>query len=171
MSEQSEDRSQFLTFRLAEVRYALPVGRVEEVLENQRVTRVPRAPEVFRGIVNVRGRVIPVMDLRRRFDLDAVEIDSETRFIVMTVHMTDEEISIAAIADAVEGVVAIDPASIDPPPKIGSSSSVGLQAAGEAVSGISKADDSILLILDPDKVLTLEYLHAGYEELRRRNGG
>ena len=187
MADKTE-QSEYLVFFLGNVRYALPVGRVEEVLEIDRITRVPRAPEMLRGIVNVRGRVVPVMDLHSRFDVsegpvseeadsqNAVSEDAdpahdsagntarESRYIVVTVRLGDEDVSLAATTDGVEGVVAIDPDQIDPPPKVGAGSGAG--EAGEAVAGICRADEGILLILDPDRILTADYLAAAYNNLR-----
>ncbi len=161
------EQSEYLVFFLENVRYALPVERVEEVLEIDRITRVPRAPEMLRGIVNVRGRVVPVMDMHARFGISSIQGPkeaAESRYIVVTIRLGDEHVSLAATTDGVDGVIALDKRQIDPPPRVGAG---GMAAgAGEAVAGICRADENIILVLDPDEILTAEYLSAAYDHLR-----
>ncbi|NBC29269.1 MAG: chemotaxis protein CheW, partial [Spirochaetes bacterium] len=104
----STTAEKYLTFSVGDERYGVKVTQVEEVLEYQRITRVPRCPAFLLGVINVRGRLIPVMDMRLRLGLEQSEVAVETRIVVMTVAYGDEELSIGALVDSVHGVVDIE---------------------------------------------------------------
>ncbi|MFP4484350.1 MAG: chemotaxis protein CheW [Spirochaetaceae bacterium] len=149
----------YLTFSVADERYGVPVTRVEEVLEYQPITVVPRCPSFLLGVINVRGRLIPVMDLRRRLGLEDAEITVETRIVVMTMQFGEEDLSVGAVTDRVEGVIDIEDECIEPPPRIG--------ASGEDVglSGTARTEDAIFLLLDVNRLVTPEYLDAEFDAL------
>lgn len=150
----------YLTFGVGSERYAIPVTKVEEVLELQPITKVPRCPVFLLGIVNVRGRLIPVMDMRLRLGLAAAEAGVETRIVVMTMQYGEEELSVGALTDQVHGVVDIEAEQIEAPPRFaGGREDVGL-------SGTARMDDGIFLLLDVDRILSPEYLDAEFNALQ-----
>ncbi|MDY7028790.1 MAG: chemotaxis protein CheW, partial [Spirochaetota bacterium] len=102
MSSAEGDRTnQYLTFSLSDELYALEVSKVKEVLEYQSITRVPKTPEFMRGVINVRGGIVPVIDLRLKFNLPATERTVDTCIIVLEINLNDETITVGMIADNV----------------------------------------------------------------------
>ena len=160
----STTAEKYLTFSVGNERYGVKVTQVEEVLEHQRITRVPRCPAFLLGVINVRGRLIPVMDMRLRLGLEQSEVAVETRIVVMTVLYGDEELSIGALVDGVHGVVDIEADRIEPPPRVGSS------AEDIGLSGTARTDEAIFLLLDVNRLITPEYLELEFERLDSARG-
>ena len=146
------ETERYLSFRLGEEMFALNVLQVLEVLDMCPITKVPRAPEFMRGIINVRGSVIPVLDLRMKFGMAQAEETLDTRIIVMQIVMDGDLIMVGAIADAVHEVLEIEPEMIEPAPKIGS------RWQTEFIKGIGKRDESFIIILDIDSVFSTHEL-------------
>lgn len=154
MSTIDGDRTnQYLTFTLAEQWYAIDVSMVKEVLEYQTITRVPKTPSFMRGVINVRGGVVPVVDMREKFELPISEPTVDTCIVVLEVSVDEETIVIGTIADVVEEVVEILPENIEPTP------SIGTKLDTEFIEGIGKMDDKFIIILDIDKIFTTEEIH------------
>jgi purine-binding chemotaxis protein CheW len=145
--------NQYLTFTLADEWYAIEVSMIKEVLEYQTITRVPKTPSFMRGVINVRGGVVPVVDLREKFDLPIREPTVDTCIVVLEVSVDDETIVIGTIADVVEEVVEILPENIEPTPKIGT------KLDTEFIEGIGKMDEKFIVILDINKIFTTEEIH------------
>ena len=141
---------QYLTFQLDREWYGIEVSRIEEVLEYQPITRVPKMPESMRGVINVRGNIVPVVDLRQKFGLAISEVTVDTCIIVLEVAAEGETIRIGTIADTVEEVVEIAPEHIEPTPKIGTKMDT------YSIEGIGKLDAKFVVILDTDKIFTTE---------------
>lgn len=155
----STTAEKYLTFSVGNERYGVKVTQVEEVLEYQKITRVPRCPAFLLGVINVRGRLIPVMDMRLRLGLEQAEVGVESRIVVMTVAYGDEELSIGALIDSVHGVVDIEAERIEPPPRVGSSTEdIGL-------SGTARTDEAIFLLLDVNRLITPDYLELEFNRL------
>src|SRR5215470_18403298 len=112
---------QYLTFKLGDEIYALDVATVRELLDFTTVTRIPRTPEFMRGVINLRGSVVPVVDLRLAFGMTATEKTVNTCIIVMEVRLQNETAIMGALADSVEEVVDLEPEQIEPAPNIGTS--------------------------------------------------
>jgi purine-binding chemotaxis protein CheW len=161
----SATAEKYLTFRVADEAYGVPVTRVEEVLEHHTVTRVPRCPEFLLGIINVRGRLIPVMDLRRRLGMEAAGVTVDTRTIVLTLSYGEEELSIGARTDQVQGVIDLEPEQIEAPPRLGA----GREDIG--LAGTARTDDGICLLLDVDRLLTPAYLDEQFDLLQENRSG
>ena len=142
--------NQYLTFTLDEEWYAIEVSKIKEVLEYQTITRVPKTPQFMCGVINVRGGVVPVVDLREKFGLDIAEATVDTCIVVLEVNVDGETIVIGTIADTVEEVVEIPPDQIEPTPKIGT------KLDTEFIEGIGKMNETFLIILDIDKIFTTE---------------
>ncbi len=144
--------SQYLTFRVGDEVFALDVSQVREVLDLITITKVPRSPEFMRGVINVRGSIVPVVDLRLKFGLSKTENSMDTRIIVMDLFLDGENTIIGALADSVHEVMELDLSQIEPPPKI------GMRWRTEFIRGIGKHDGQFIIILDIDRVFTSEEL-------------
>jgi purine-binding chemotaxis protein CheW len=146
------DSNQYMTFKLGDEVFALPVSQVREVLEITRITKVPSTPEYMRGVVNVRGQSIPVVDLRARFGLSAHDDTVNTRIIVMEIDLDGEMVVIGGIADSVHEVIDLDKGSINPPPQI------AMRWKSEFIQGMGKYRDEFVIILNFDAVFSADEL-------------
>ncbi len=154
------DATQYLTFNLAEELFALDIGKVREVLDYTTVTRVPGTPEFMRGVINLRGSVVPVVDMRLKFGLPATEQGVNTCIIIVEVAVDGETTVLGAMADAVQEVLELEPDRIEPPPRIGTRLNI------EFIRGMGRRDEEFMIILDIDRVFSLDELTAarGMEE-------
>ncbi len=146
------DTGQYLTFKIGDEVFALEVSQVREVLDMSRITRVPRAPDFMRGVINVRGSVVPVVDLRLKFGLTQTENTVDTRIVVMEISLDGESAVLGALADSVDEVIELAPAHIENPPRI------GMRWRTEFIKGIGKRDDKFIIILDIDRVFSTDEL-------------
>ena len=146
------ETTQFLTFTLAEEVFAVDIGRVKEVLEYTTMTKVPRTPASMCGVINLRGSVVPVMDMRLKFGMSKSERTVNTCIIIIEVTVDDSKIVLGAMADSVKEVMNLDPDQVDPPPKIGS------KLRTDFIRGMGKQGDHFIIILDTDKVFSAEEL-------------
>ena len=156
-SSDATPSSQFLTFTLDEERYAVEIAKVREVLEFTAVNRVPRTPEFMRGMINLRGNIVPVIDLRLKLGLSRTERTVDTCVIITEVEMDGESVVLGALADSVQEVIDLLPADISPAPKIGT------RLRTEFIRGMGKRDDKFIIILDIDKVFSSDELTAAQE--------
>jgi purine-binding chemotaxis protein CheW len=147
-----KDASQYLTFKLGSEMFALDVAQVREILDVTRITRVPRAPDFMRGVINVRGSVVPVVDLRLKFGMDRAENTVDTRIVVMEIKLNDELTVVGALADAVHDVMGMEPSQIEEAPRIGAKWNT------EFIRGIGKHQDLFIIILDVDRVFSADEL-------------
>lgn len=146
------ETGQYLTFRLGDEIFALNVAQVREVLDLTTITKVPGTPDFMRGVINVRGSVVPVMDLRLKFGLSRTENTLDTRIIVMELSLEGEVVVLGTLADSVNEVIDLDPSHIEPPPKI------GMRWRTEFIKGIGKRNDLFIIILDIDRVFSTDEL-------------
>ncbi len=146
------DIDQYLTFTLDDEVFALNIGKVREVLDYLTITKVPRMPEFLRGVINLRGNVVPVIDLRYKLGMGIIEQSVDTCIVIVEIMLDDEMTHMGALADSVKEVIALEPSQISPPPKL------GIRIDNEFVKGMGKQDDKFLMILDIDKVLTANEL-------------
>jgi purine-binding chemotaxis protein CheW len=143
---------QFLTLSLGRERYAVPVIGVLEVLEDRPKTRLPKAAPYLKGIIDLRGKGIPVVDLRLRFGMPETERTKETAIVVVELSGENGTTMVGLLADAVQEVIEIAPERMEAAPGIG---------AGPAASflrGVGRLDEGFVLILDLDRVLAGEEL-------------
>ncbi len=140
------DTYQYLTFTLDEEQYAADVGKVREVLELLPMTKLPRMPEYMRGVINIRGSVVPVVDLRRKFGMSEVSETVDTSIIVMDVGEGEKKLTVGCLADSVEEVVNILPEDVEPAP------SFGTAVDTEFIDGIAKREEQFIILLDIDRV-------------------
>ncbi len=144
--------AQYLTFKLRDEMFAIDVLQVREVLDLSNITKVPRAPDFMRGVINVRGSVVPVIDLRLKFGLPKTENTIDTRIVVMELNLEGEQALLGAMADSVHDVMDLMPDQIEDPPKIGA------RWRTEFIKGIGKQDDNFLILLDIDRVFSSDEL-------------
>ena len=134
---------QLVVFRLGAERYGIDISRVQGIERMQPVTVVPRAPHFVEGVINLRGQITPVINLRARFGFAKAESTKETRIVV--VYMQDQWVGL--VVDAVEGVSRLNSSQIEPPSAFVRSAESGY------LRGIAKIEDGLLILLDLDKVL------------------
>lgn len=140
----------YLTFRLAEEAYGLSIMKVQEIIGMMKITRVPRVPAFIRGVVNLRGRVIPVVDLRLKFGLEQIESTERTCIIVLQIKKGDQEITVGVLVDEVSEVMDLIDDQVEPPPTFGTQVNAGF------LIGVGKVEEKVLMLLDIDKVLTTD---------------
>jgi purine-binding chemotaxis protein CheW len=150
----TNETMQYLTFRLDDEIFALDITKVREVLDFTAVTKVPRTPDFMRGVINLRGSVVPVVDMRLKFGMSATESSVNTCIIITEVQVDNETVVLGALADAVQEVLDLDAGSIAPPPRIGTKLNT------EFIKGMGRQNDRFIIILDIDKVFSVEELTA-----------
>jgi purine-binding chemotaxis protein CheW len=148
------ETTQYLTFKLDDEVFSLDIGKVREVLDMTAITRVPRTPEFMRGVINLRGSVVPVVDLRLAFGMSATEKTVNTCIVVVEVCLEGETAIMGALADSVEEVIDLEPEQIQPAPRIGT------QIRTDFIKGMGKRDAQFIMILDIDRVFSAEELLA-----------
>ena len=151
---EASNANQYLTFTLDNEQYAIGVAKVREVLEHTKITKLPRTAEFMKGIINLRGAGVPVIDLRLKFGLPETPITKDTSIIVMEVDSLDGTVVVGALADAVHEVVEIDEKAVEPAPRFGT------RLAAEYIKGVGKRDDLFIIILDIDRIFNAEEISA-----------
>jgi purine-binding chemotaxis protein CheW len=146
----STTTTQYLTFRLGDEEFAVDVGKAREVLDFTAVTRVPQTPKFMLGVINLRGSVVPVIDMRLKFGLSATEKTVNTCVIVMEIAIDGETVIVGALADSVQEVLELDPNQIEPPPRIGT------RLRTEFIKGMGSHNEKFIIILDIDRVFSAE---------------
>ena len=139
-----QNEQQLVVFDLSTEAYGVDIGAVREIIRLQDITRVPRTPEFVEGVINLRGKVIPVVDLRKRFGLPAEVESKENRIVVVDIGAQD----IGVVVDAVTEVLRISTEAVEPP------ASVITTADSEYLLGIAKLDSRLIILLDLEQVLT-----------------
>lgn len=147
-TETITENTQYLTFKLEEELFALDIDKVREVLDYTSVTKVPQTPDYMRGVINLRGSVVPVVDLRLKFGMPAAEQTVNTCVIIVEVELGGERLVMGAMADAVQEVLDLEPAQIEPAPRIGT------RLNTEFIKGMGKQNENFIIILDIDKIFS-----------------
>jgi purine-binding chemotaxis protein CheW len=137
------ETTQYLTFRLEDELFALEIEKVREVLDFTSITKVPQTPDYMRGVINLRGSVVPVVDLRLKFGMEIAEKTVNTCVIIVEVDLDGEKVVMGAMADAVQEVLDIEPA-----PRIGTKLNT------DFIKGMGKHAENFIIILDIDKVFS-----------------
>lgn len=144
MNKQTNTLNSFLSFRLGDESFAANVGKVLEILEIPKITKVPRSPTFMRGVINLRGNVLPVIDTHAKFGLPAKDDTVNSCILVLSIEMEGKEITLGTIVDAVQEVMEIDENSIQPLP------SVGAKYKTEFIEGMVKKEDQFIMVLNID---------------------
>jgi purine-binding chemotaxis protein CheW len=145
---------QYLTFKLGDEVFATDVAKVREVLDFTTITKIPRTPDFMSGVINLRGNVVPVVDLRLCFEMSKTEKTVNTCVVVVEMMLDGEPTVIGALADSVEEVIDLEPEHIEPAPKIGT------QIRTDFIKGMGKRDAQFIMILDIDRIFSAEELAA-----------
>jgi purine-binding chemotaxis protein CheW len=141
---------QYLTFKLRDEVFALDVSKVREVLDPTPITKIPRTPEFMSGVINLRGNVVPVVDLRQCLDMANTEKTANSCIVVVEVVLDGEATTIGALADSVLEVIELDSEQIQPTPRI------GMHLKTDFIHGMGKRDEQIIMILDIDRVFSVD---------------
>ncbi|HOX48800.1 MAG TPA: chemotaxis protein CheW [Spirochaetia bacterium] len=151
---EASNANQYLTFTLDNEQYAIGVAKVREVLEHTKITKLPRTAEFMKGIINLRGAGVPVIDLRLKFGLPETPITKDTSIIVMEVESQEGTVVVGALADAVHEVVEIDENAVEAAPRFGT------RLAAEFIRGVGKKDEAFIILLDIDRIFNAEDISA-----------
>jgi purine-binding chemotaxis protein CheW len=146
IKRQDAELMQLVTFSIGEEEFGVDILKVQEIIRMMGITKVPKAPNFVEGVINLRGNVIPIVDLRKRFGLDAREHDKHTRIIVIEINST----IVGFIVDAVSEVLRIPAGTVEPPPPV----VAGFDS--EYISGVGKLEDRLLILLDLNRLLSSE---------------
>lgn len=152
MEDKAHDREllQLVTFTAAGEKFGVDIARVQEIIRTVEITKVPSAPFFCEGIISLRGKVIPIISLRRRFGKPDKQKDSATRIIVVEIHKR----VVGFVVDAVSEVLRIPASTVEPPPPV----TAGIEA--EYIAGVGKLEDRLLILLELEKLLACEELAA-----------
>jgi purine-binding chemotaxis protein CheW len=142
------EAARFLAFTLCGEEYAVPLLKVKEVIALTEVTPVPYTPAHFKGIMNLRGQVISVIDLRIKFKMSKTDVTQETAIIILDL----EPLSFGVIVDSIDSVLAVETENLRPPPDVES------QIKNDYITGVTRKDDKLVLILDIDRTLNVDDL-------------
>lgn len=151
----------YLSFQLGEEMFAADVSKVLEILELRPITKVPRCPEYMRGVINLRGNVLPVLDTRIKFGLPPTLDTVDTCIIVLNVLMEGEMITLGALVDSVEEVLELGSNEIEPPPTIGS------KFNPEYLHGMVKNDERFIMVLNIDKVFSTDEIVVAQDVVKK----
>ena len=152
-----EIANQYLTFTLHAERFAIPVAQVREILDLVPIIRVPQLPNFVSGVINLRGKVLPVVDLSLKFGLAGAQKSRDTCIVVLEFSDAEGRIEVGALVDAVEEVIVLSAAEIEPPPRLGSGLKNGL------IAGMGKTAQGFVILLDVDQIFAsaeTQLLHA-----------
>lgn len=144
------DSNSYLTFRIGTELFGASVSHVISILEMTKITRVPKAPMHMRGVINLRGSVLPVLDTRIKFGVKDTSYTNNTCILVLDVSIKNESIRMGAIVDAVQEVLTLIDEEIQPPPKLGQ----GFQA--ELITGMAKKEEEFIMLLDIERLFSEE---------------
>ncbi len=144
------DHQQYLTFSLSKEMFAVGIRRVREIIEYDNVTTVPMMPRFVKGVINLRGSVVPVIDLSARFGREVSEIHRRTCIVIVEVEHEGVEQELGVVVDAVSEVLEISQAEIEPPPAFGAN------IRADFISGMGKVNGRFVILLNVDRVLAVE---------------
>ena len=150
MATTTDTSQQYLTFDVAEETYGIEVRLIREILEMQPITRVPRTAEYLLGVMNVRGKAVPVVDLRRKFGLDTREQTVDSAIIVLEVSDSGADTLIGLLVDNVDEVLELGPESVEPAPLTGTT------VDAQLLSGMTKQDDQFVLLLNTEMLFATD---------------
>jgi purine-binding chemotaxis protein CheW len=165
MTETIVGANQYLTFTLGDEDFAFDIGKVREVLDYITITKVPRMPAFLCGVINLRGNVVPVVDLRYKLGMGTIKQSVDTCIVIVEIMIDDEMTHMGILADSVKEVIDLDPGQISATPKL------GVKINNEFIKGMGKQGEKFLMILDIDKVLTADELDVAQRTGEAREAG
>lgn len=152
--ESTESIAQYLTFVLGGKTYGIEILNIKEIIEYGEITEVPMTPEFISGVINIRGSVVPVIDLTQRFSGEKTKVGKRTSIVVLEVQNKDLRIEVGITVDMVNEVIDINSDEIEPAPKLGSDIST------DFIKGMAKVADKLLILLNVENVLSVEEFSA-----------
>ncbi len=162
MADEKAATSQHLTFKLDREIFAISIDSVREVLELTRITKIPRTPEFMRGVINLRGHAVPVVDMRRKFGMSQGQDTVDTCIIIAEVGFDGDQTIIGGLVDSVREVFEILPEAMEPAPRMGAAIRV------EYIKGMARQNDEFIIILDIDKIFSAEELAVAVQAAQGR---
>lgn len=149
-NQTKQEFNSYLSFKLGDELFASNVSKVLNILEMTKITKVPRSPSYMKGVINLRGTVLPVVDTRYKFGMTETEMTNNTCILVLEVEVDGESVNVGAIVDSVQEVLELQQEDIQPPPSIGS------KYQSEFIFGMAKIDEEFIMLLDMDKVFSAD---------------
>jgi len=149
----------YLTFQLGDERFAVHVSKLLNILELIPITKVPKSHEFLKGVINLRGSVLGVIDIKMKFDFPITDHTKETCILVLEVLIDEDLTEVGAIVDSVHDVIEINEDEILPP------LSVGIKFKSEFVTGVIKFNDKFVMVLDMDKLFSINQLKVIKEDI------
>lgn len=149
-----EEVLQYLTFSLGDEVFAMDIRSVREIIQFSTMTIVPLMPEFVRGVINLRGAVVPVIDLKSRFGRDRAQMGKKTCVIIFDVGADGDKVELGLLVDAVSEVIEITASQIEPPPQFGTT------IQREFILGLGKVDSEFIVILEPERALNIDDMAA-----------
>jgi len=153
-SPEFEEQQQYLTFMLSGETYAISILRIKEIIQYGQLTQVPRMPDFIRGVINLRGAVVPVIDLSARFGKQPTAIGRRNCIIIIEVEVGEETQSVGVMVDAVNAVLEIPAGEIEPAP------SFGANIRADFIAGMGKVSGQFVIILNIQHVLSMDDMDA-----------
>jgi purine-binding chemotaxis protein CheW len=141
---------QYLTFTLGDEVFAMDIRTVREIIQHAAMTVVPLMPNFVRGVINLRGAVVPVIDLQSRFGRSTTVVGKKTCIVIFDASSEGEKMELGLMVDAVSEVIEIEPSQIEPPPQFGTS------IQREFIRGMGKVDGEFIVILEPERALNVD---------------
>jgi purine-binding chemotaxis protein CheW len=152
---------QYLAFSLAGEVFGIPLLDVREIIEYGAVTKIPTMPPFIRGVINLRGRVVPIMDLPARFGGEVMAVGERTCVVIVELRRADgRELDMGLLVDSVNAVLKVDPAGVEPPP------SFGARIRLEFIRGMWKWQEKFVILLDVDRILSIEEIAHFTQQLQ-----
>ena len=148
-NDQYESNS-YLTFKIGTELFGVGVKNIINILEMTKITRVPKAPEYMKGVINLRGSILPILDTRIKFGISDTSYTTNTCILVLEVMVKSESLRLGVIVDSVQEVLDITEEEIQPPP------SIGTNYQSEIITGMAKKDEEFIMLLDTTKIFTEE---------------
>jgi purine-binding chemotaxis protein CheW len=142
----------YLTFKLGDELFGANVAKVLNILEMTKITKVPNAPPYMKGVINLRGSVLPLIDTRIKFDLGETDYTTNTCILVLDIELSGETVHVGALVDSVQEVMEIDEIQIQPPPSIGS------KYKSEFIEGMAKINEEFIMLLNMDMIFSTNEL-------------
>jgi len=153
-----EDVLQYLTFTLGDETFAMDIRTVREIIQHGAMTVVPLMPAFVRGVINLRGAVVPVIDLQSRFGRPVAQFGKKTCVIIFDVGPEGDKVELGLLVDAVSEVIDIAPSQIEPPPQFGTT------IQREFIHGLGKVGNEFIVILEPERALNIDDMAALAEQ-------
>ncbi len=150
----------YLTLRLGKEIYGIPVLKVQEIIGKTVINEIPRMPRFIKGVINLRGKIIPLMDLRLKFNLEEKEYTDRTVFVVLEVNIGGKKRQMGIVVDSVSEVIKLEDNMIEPPPRY------GLDVDSDFIVGMGKQNEKVIMLLDIEKVLTEKEMDFIAEETK-----